>query len=114
MRGTGGTAPRGDRKPGLDAACGRARLEVGPRQGNPRLTLGPSLSGPTPAVRAGAAPDEFRECGSQPAHQSLIDRRPTAPPPALHGLRTLDSDDGVPGTKSTVPSALEYGHQSVC
>src|SRR5512134_277218 len=99
MRGTGGTAPPGDRKPGLDAACGRARLEVGPRQGNPRLTLGPALSGPTPAVRAGAAPDEFRECGSQPAHQSLIDRRPTAHlPPCTVFVRPTPTTV-FPGTK---------------
>lgn len=52
----------------------------GPRQGNSRQTLCGRLR-PTPAVRQGTPRTHTRNCGSQPAHQSLITDVHQAPPP---------------------------------
>src|SRR5690349_23841249 len=64
-----------------------------------------------PAPRPRQPRDEPRSCGSQPAHQSVIDRRLQLPPPAMRDLWT---DFLLPTGSETNAhvSPLEKGHES--
>src|SRR3954470_18918692 len=66
---------------------------------------------PTSAPRARQPRDETRSCGSQPAHQSLLDRRLQRRPLPCAILSLVLAAELI-GRRTLMPHALEKGHES--
>src|SRR3954470_18373998 len=66
---------------------------------------------PTSAPRARQPRDETRSCGSQPAHQSLLDRRLQRRPLPCAILSLVLAAELI-GRRTLMPHALEKGHKS--
>jgi hypothetical protein len=78
-------------------------------EGNPRAPLWDWST--TPAARPRQPRDETGSCGSQPAYQSLLDRRlQRRPLPCATFDRGLAAE--LIGRRTLMPSALETGHES--
>ena len=82
-----------------------ASLGAGPRQGNPRDKLcGRQPS--TPEGRPRQPRTNIRECGSQPAYQSLLTVVSAVLPPALRNSHTGPSFAGLAETAPSCPKVL--------
>src|SRR3954449_7855839 len=66
---------------------------------------------PTSAPRARQPRDETRSCGSQPAHQSLLDRRLQRRPLPCAIFGKILAAEPI-GRRTLMPHALEKGHES--